>query len=114
VYSVTGLVNEDNLEGTLEREAGKDVGTYNIGIGSLNGGNNYTVAEFKAGTFTITPAELLIATENKSKVQGTANPVLTFAYTGLVAGDTPADLQTAPTASTVATSKSPIGTYDIK
>jgi len=46
-------------------------------------------------------------------VYGSANPALTATYTGLVAGDTPASLDTPVTFSTLATQSSGVGTYAI-
>lgn len=112
-YEVSGLVGEEQLEGALGRESGSNVGTYEIGIGTLNGGTNYSIDEFSKAALQITPAELLIEAENKSRLQGAPNPQFTFRFTGLKNGDTPSDLDTAPQAITNAEVKSPIGIYEI-
>jgi hypothetical protein len=112
-YNVIGLVGNDQLSGSLHRTSGNDAGQYTISIGSLSGGNDYTISSFTPASFTITPASLTITVENKTRVQGSANPVFTFSYDGLVNGDTPADLTAGPQAQTVAVSASPIGYYDV-
>lgn len=112
-YEVEGLLNEDHLTGSLSREVGKNVGEYDIQTGSLSAGNNYEI-EFTGATFTITPANLVIKAEDKTKQQGKSNPSFTFSYQGLVNGDSPSSLLTQPQAKTLAEDKSPIGYYDIE
>lgn len=85
-YSVTGLVTGDSLTGSLARAAGRNAGTYAIGQGSLSAGANYTLT-FNGGTLTITPASLTVTAASVTKVYGTADPALTYAVSGLVAGD---------------------------
>jgi hypothetical protein len=64
-------------------------------------------------TLTVNKAALTATADNKSKLQGAANPALTVSYTGFVNGDTAAVIDVAPTASTTATTASPVGTYPI-
>lgn len=85
-YTVTGLVNGDSLTGSLARAAGRNAGTYAIGQGSLSAGANYTLT-FNVGTLTITPAPLTVTAASVTKVYGTEDPALTYAVSGLVAGD---------------------------
>ncbi len=85
-YSVTGLVNGDGLTGGLTRAAGRNVGAYAIGQGSLSAGPNYTLS-FTGGTLTITPAALTVTAASGTKVYGTDDPALTYSVSGLVAGD---------------------------
>lgn len=75
------------LSGGLTRAAGEDVGNYAIGLGSLSAGANYAIA-FTPARFGISPAALRIVADNLSREFGLADPALTFAATGLVAGDT--------------------------
>ncbi|MGN6531059.1 MAG: MBG domain-containing protein, partial [Ginsengibacter sp.] len=107
------LISGDHFTGSLNRQAGKNVGEYGINIGSLSAGANYTVTTYTPAVFTITPAPLVISAENKTKTQGTANPAFTFNYQGLKEGDTPSDLTSLPQANTTAVNASPIGYYDI-
>ena len=51
-YEVTGLIGGDAVSGTLEREAGEAVGTYEIRQGTLSAGQNYYIS-FTGATFTI-------------------------------------------------------------
>jgi uncharacterized protein YjiK len=61
----------------------------------------------------VAPAPLTIAADNLTKFYGAALPTLTASYTGLVNGDTPGSLSTAPTLTTTATAASPVGSYGI-
>lgn len=58
-------------------------------------------------------ASLTITAVDKSKVYGAALPTLTASYSGFVNGDDSADLDTAVTLATGASSSSPVGTYAI-
>jgi hypothetical protein len=91
-YSVGGLVNGDTssvFNGSLTRAAGETVagGPHAIGEGSLSAGSNYTIA-YTGASFSITPATLDVAADALSKIYGSADPALTYTYSGLVNGDT--------------------------
>ncbi len=113
-YDVTGLVEGETLEGSLARTNNKNVGVHNITIGSLSGGNNYSIVDYKPATLTITPAALVITADDKTKKQGQPNPAITFSYQGLTAGDSPADLTAQPQSQLSAVTGSPIGYYNIE
>ena len=113
-YLAEGKLAGDQFPGSLQRTAGKNVGTYEIEQGSLNGGDDYEIESFRAAAFTIAPAPLVITPEDKTKKQGATNPVFTFSYNGLAEGDQPSDLDAQPAAATNATTGSPIGYYDIE
>jgi|AGTN01.1.fsa_nt_gi Listeria/Bacterioides repeat/Listeria/Bacterioides repeat len=89
-YRITAgsLVVGDTLAGNLEREAGENVGNYNITEGSLND-DNYAIT-FNGATLTITKRAITVAADAKSKVYGDADPALTYRITAgsLVVGDT--------------------------
>ncbi|WP_236198803.1 MBG domain-containing protein [Pseudomonas pseudonitroreducens] len=93
-YSVSGLKNGDKADavlngGDLQRESGENVRPqgYAIGQGSLAlSSANYTLL-FKDGTLQITPARLVVSADDKSKVQGQADPQLTHQVSGLKNGD---------------------------
>ncbi|HGW5537937.1 filamentous hemagglutinin N-terminal domain-containing protein [Pseudomonas aeruginosa] len=93
-YSVNGLKNGDQLgtvlnSGSLSREAGENVRPegYSIGQGHLAlTSGNYTMV-FKDGTLQITPAQLVVTADDKSKVQGQVDPALTYQVSGLKNGD---------------------------
>jgi uncharacterized delta-60 repeat protein len=82
------LIAGDNFDGALEREAGDDVDTYAITIGSLDAGLNYSVT-FVTANFEITPLPVTVtANANQSKEYGLADPVMTYQVTpALIAGD---------------------------
>lgn len=90
------------------------VGTGTSTITATQGGDaNWLPAAEVQRLLTVAPASLTIRAENKIMVVGTVLPVLTASYTGLVNGDTPADLDTAVVLATTATADSPLGTYPI-
>jgi hypothetical protein len=116
-HVTSGFVNGDNL-GSLTAQptlitvgANSHVGSYAI-VASGAVAPNYTFI-YVPGTLTITQAPLTIAADDQSMVVGSAVPLLTASYFGLVNGDTSAALATPPTLSTTATSASPIDFYDI-
>ena len=64
-YAVSGLVAPDGLTGSLTRAAGENVGSYDILLGSLSAGPNYTLS-FTGSTLTVggAPTFLIQATTN--------------------------------------------------
>ena len=113
-YQITAgaLVGSDALTGSLSRDAGEDVGSYPITIGSLSAGTNYDFT-FESSNFTINKKTITVTAADKSKTYGEANPELTFTYIGFVTGDNESDLTTVPVASTEATAASVAGNYKI-
>jgi hypothetical protein len=87
------------------------VGDYSI---ALSGGNdqNYAVMLVN-GTLSVTPAGLTIAANNQTRPYGSANPILTFSYSGFVNGQDASALTQLPTLSTEATPASAVGAYPI-
>ena len=75
------------LTGVLARGSGETVGSYAIGLGTLSAGPNYAIS-FAGAQFTIRPAPLTVTAANLSRLYGDPDPVLGFAVSGLVAGDT--------------------------
>ncbi|PZU15557.1 MAG: hemagglutination protein, partial [Shinella sp.] len=111
-YTVTGLVNGDNesvVMGTLARTAGEDIGTYAINQGTLAVSGNYDIA-YTGADFNITKATLNIVAEAKSKVYGSADPVLTYTVTGFENGDD----QSVITGALTRAAGENIGTYAIE
>lgn len=94
-YRVMGLLNgdgvEDVLTGTLEREAGENVGTYGINLGNLEQiGANYELS-FQGAELRITPADLVVIVhEGIQKVYGQTDPIFEYTVTGLKWNDTAA------------------------
>lgn len=85
-YLAFGLVGDDTLNGSLQRESGEDVGVYKIGIGSL-GNDNYTI-EFVSSQMVITKTGLSIVIDNKTQVYGNKPLELTYSVQGLKNSDT--------------------------
>ncbi len=85
-YSATGLVTGDFINGSLSRDTGENVGTYAINQGSLDAGSNYNVS-FNNGILTITPYNLSVTADNKTKVEGESDPLFTYNFASLVNGD---------------------------
>ncbi|RYY62988.1 MAG: hypothetical protein EOO05_00715 [Chitinophagaceae bacterium] len=112
-YSVETLVAGDVLPGALGRTAGKDVGTYDINLGSIDGGSDYEIITFVQSTLSITKKDLEIRADAKWKNCGKINPEFTFTYIGLVGNDPATELERMPQASTTADHMSPIGEYPI-
>ncbi|WP_313271042.1 MBG domain-containing protein [Sphingobacterium sp.] len=87
-YKVTGMVNNDLatvVTGTLKRATGENVGTYAISNNDLTA-SNYTIT-YVGADLTITKANLTVTADAKTKVYGTADPVLTYKVTDLVNND---------------------------
>jgi hypothetical protein len=74
--------------------------------------SNYTFT-YVPGTLTVTPASIMIAADNKSKVYGAALPAFTATYSGFALGQSTNDLTALATVSSTATASSPVGTYPI-
>jgi len=74
--------------------------------------NNYSFS-YVNGTLTITKAPLTATADNKSKLYGSVNPVLTISYTGFVNGNNSSVLDTPPNPATSATPSSSTGLYPI-
>ncbi len=108
--SATGALPGDTFTFTASTIAtsSSPAGTYSI-VPVATGTNlaNYNVA-YVNGMLTIDKAVLTVTAANASRVYGAPNPVFTASATGALPGDT-----FTFTASTIATSSSPAGTYSI-
>lgn len=79
-YDVSGLVSPDVLTGQLTRVAGENVGTYNILLGSLSAGPNYTLS-FTGNTFTVGGASIFSIQPPPSLIyNGTPKPFTAAPY----------------------------------
>ncbi|MEN9873501.1 MAG: hypothetical protein RL186_398, partial [Pseudomonadota bacterium] len=87
-YASNGLVNGDTLSGALATaaDATSNVGTYGITQGNLGASGNYNLT-FTGNNLTVTQRALTVTADALSRIYGDANPVLTYASTGLVNGD---------------------------
>jgi gliding motility-associated-like protein len=117
-FSYSGFAHGDDLAdldvqpsvGTIAI-ATSGAGVYPITVGGSSD-NNYSIS-FVQSTLTINKATLQVSADAKSRIYGTANPLLTYQYTGFVHGDTEAVLDILPTISTTAVLNSNVGTYPI-
>lgn len=75
--------NKATWTGTLQREVGEDVATYDILQGSLSAGLNYEI-EFLPSAFTIAKRPVTVKMDAQTKVYGSADPQLTYNTTGLL------------------------------
>ncbi|WPR70462.1 MBG domain-containing protein [Flavobacterium sp. NG2] len=107
---VTGAVNNDAINYTLSTTATQfsPVDTYPIVV-TLGNNPNYIVNKVD-GTLTVTPKELnvVVTADDKTKVYGDENPVLTAVVTGAVNNDV-----INYSLATTATQFSPVDTYPI-
>ena len=88
-----------------------NVGTYPIVV-SGGSATNYQLVLVN-GTITVTPAVLTVTARNQAKTYGAPNPSLTLDYSGFVNGQSVANIDKLPTATTPANLTSSVGTYDI-
>ncbi len=102
-YTASGLQNGDSLTGSLIRSSGENVGTYDITLGSLTAGANYTI-EFTGALLTIVPkaltsAEITLtrASDNTYSASASGVTAFTYSYSGRD-GTTYGPSATAPTA----------------
>ncbi|NDA26532.1 MAG: hypothetical protein EBZ05_06805, partial [Verrucomicrobia bacterium] len=79
-YAVSGLVAPDGLTGSLTRASGENVGTYNILVGTLSAGPNYTLS-FTGATLTIGGAPIFsILAPTSLTYDGTPKPFTAAPY----------------------------------
>jgi hypothetical protein len=74
---------------------------------------NYEFGPFVNGTLTVTSASLTVTAKDESRPYGDANPAFSATISGFVNGDTASVVSGAPSFSTLATTSSPAGSYDI-
>ena len=93
-YEITDgeLIGEDSLQGELEREPGEDAGDYEILLGSVDAGSNYTIT-FTKGTFSINPKPLTVRADDIDKVYGEDDPEFSVEYSEFAPGETEAVLE---------------------
>ena len=82
---VTGTVDGDEINYTLSRDDGEDVGDYAITV-TLGDNPDYDVS-VTGSQLTISKKEAAVTAEAKSKAYGEADPELTAVVTGAVDGD---------------------------
>ncbi|MBL8206889.1 MAG: Ig-like domain repeat protein, partial [Blastocatellia bacterium] len=89
---------------------GSQGGAGSAGPGTDGGG---VVRLIVGGTLTVTAQPLTVTAQDKSRVYGAANPVLTVQYAGFVNGDMESVLTGAPEITTTAAIDSQVGAYPI-
>ena len=110
-YTYSSLRNGDTASiftGALTRNSGENVGTYEITRGTLSAGNNYNFF-FTGKNLTINKANLLVKADDKTKIYGDNDPLLTATFTGLKNGDT----QSMFNVSTIRATGQNVGNYAI-
>jgi gliding motility-associated-like protein len=87
-----------------------------VSIANATGGtfdpNNYNIT-YVSGNINVVPAPLTITADDKIKLYGEPNPVLTVTYSGFVNGEGPGQLTTQAVISTTASTTSAPGQYPI-
>ncbi|MBI3893979.1 MAG: HYR domain-containing protein, partial [Candidatus Wallbacteria bacterium] len=87
------------------------VGNYDVWSSGLMS-SKYAI-RYVQGGLAVAPAPLTVTANASTRPYGQPNPAFTATYTGLVAGDTPAALGGTLAFTTIATTASPLGTYDV-
>jgi gliding motility-associated-like protein len=93
--------------------AATDAGLYTADIAVAGGADTNYDFTYTPADFTVNKATLTVTADNKEKVYGTSNPVLTFSYSGFVLDNGPSVILTAPIISTDAGQVSNTGDYNI-
>ena len=118
----SGFVNGEGASvvgGTLvytgSSQGARNAGSYLITPSGLTAGGNYTVT-FVNGQLLIDKAHLTVTADDKTRLIGEANPVLTATLSGFVNGESAASAAVSGSAalSTSADDKTPVGTAAIK
>jgi len=91
--------------------AGSNAGSYVIEVaGGADNNYNFTYA---SASLVIEKASLQVTADNKTKVYGSDNPVLTYTYSGFVNSDNGDDIDQQPVITTTADKTSPVGDYSV-
>ena len=85
-YTSAGLVGNDQLTGSLTREAGENVGSYSITQGTLSASSNYTLT-FTGSSMTIGQKEAALSWSDLSFTYDGSEHVPTATVSNLVSGD---------------------------
>lgn len=110
--TISGTGNISSAPVYVRLASGSPAGSYDGG--SITISTNYAPNVIMlVPNSTVTPEPLTITADNKAKLYGAVNPVLTVTYAGFVNNDGPAQLTKQPDITTVATTLSPFGQYPI-
>ena len=77
---ITGLVGTDNVTGSLARQPGESVGNYDIQLGSLSAGTNYTI-NFTKANFVIKLVTVKVEASPNTKKYGELDPDIALTFT---------------------------------
>jgi len=119
-YSLTGLEINDQVTvagnaayNNSSAATGKNITVNNFILGGP-AKDNYSLTTTKATAIgSIAKKMLTVTADNKTRYQGTANPVLTLRYDGFTAIENQSNLSTVPLATTTATIQSAAGQYPV-
>lgn len=81
------LLNNSNVEISISREKGENVGSYEISLESSND-SNFNISLDKTYTYEITKKELVVTPDAISKIYGENDAEISYTVNGLVNGDT--------------------------
>ncbi len=117
--TVSGLQGSDTVTGLVETYDTKNAGTgktlsvstYTVNDG--NSGNNYNVNTVASTAGVISPATLMVTADDKTKIYGLPNPLLTASYNGFVGGENASVLSSPVVLNTTATTACGVGNYPI-
>src|SRR5262249_54415008 len=93
--------------------SGKTLNVISYVVNDGNSGSNYVVGTVANTAGVILPAVLTVTVDNKMKLRGEANPVLTSGYSGFIAGENSSVLTSPAVLNTTATASSAVGSYPI-
>jgi gliding motility-associated-like protein len=116
-YSVSGNFYNGDTKSVISGVtlSTKTVGEAIVGdhVITISGGiaDDYNISTSSTGLLTVTKANLTITTDLQSKTYGSANPALTFRYSGFVYGENKSALTTEPIVSTTVDLRSPVNKY---
>jgi subtilisin-like proprotein convertase family protein len=119
-FSTSGLVNGDTVTSVTLNSAGA-ISTATVSGSPYSivpsaalgtGLGNYAIG-YVNGALTITPVEITVTADNKTKAYGQALPVLTASYSGFVLSQDTNVLTALATVGTAATATSDVGNYPI-
>jgi gliding motility-associated-like protein len=116
--SYVGFLNDDDATNLDVLPNASTTATGTSGAGSygisVSGGSDDNYAfDYQSGTLTIQKATLQAVADDQTKVYGSSNPALTFAYSGFVHGDDASDINTQPAINTSAGVATSVGVYPI-
>ncbi|GHM98932.1 hypothetical protein WSM22_04220 [Cytophagales bacterium WSM2-2] len=111
----TGAITYSVLSGPATVSSGliTTTGTGPVSVQISQAADANCFASMITSSFTVSPAILTVTANNSNRYYGAANPIFGVTYSGFVNGDTPFSLGTRPTANSLATPTTPVGTASI-